>query len=267
MRLPNYVSNITFYYLSKVIARIKNLSRIAPLCYALKNKGGRLRGQIICPRRGDFDKRIYRFIDFRRVLFPGMLGVMLCPAYDANRGAPICLVSIWGHGLAYILKPILLNPGEIIVNVAKTPMNYGDSAPLANFTSGSLLHNLIGKFIRAAGCSFILIRKDYDQAMIKFKSGEIRTMHTSAIASSGVIGNENHFIKDYKTAGAIRHEGLRPRVRPSAMNPVDHPMGGRTRGGAQPVNAKGVITLNRPTVHEHHHYIFYTRRQLKFVHH
>lgn len=70
-------------------------------------------------------------------------------------------------------------------------------------------------------------------------------------------------MRKYRKAGFRRHLGFRPRTRPSSMNPVDHPMGGRTRGGCFPKNKKGVITLNRPTVRKHAFGILYTKRQLK----
>jgi len=268
MRLPSYTSTLGFIHISesfKEICRIK--SRIHPLCYRLQSKGGRVLGQIICPRRGDYNKRIYRFIDFSRIILPGERSLVLSSVYDSNRTAPVTLLSFPMGVLTYILTPAYLITGQALINMSTSPLNYGDSASLANFPSGVLLHNLTGKFVRSAGCSLILIRKDFDQALIKLKSGEIRSFHTSAVASLGIIGNENHFIEDYKHAGAIRHQGRRPRTRPSAMNPVDHPLGGRTRGGAQPCNKKGVITLNRPTVYKHHPHILYTKRQLKFVHH
>jgi len=268
MRLPKYTSTVEFSVISKKLKRItKEKSLTQPLCYHLPSKGGRVKGQIICPRRGDLNKRIYRFIDFYRTIYPGEIGIVCQTIHDPNRTAPISLLCFPIGMLMYILTPAKTYPGELLVNMAPTPMNYGDSGSLANFASGVLLHNLSTRFQRSAGCSLILIRKDSDQALTKLKSGEMRLFHTSAIASSGIIGNENHFIQHYKRAGAVRRQGKRPRTRPCSMNPVDHPLGGRTRGGSQPMNKKGVITLNRRTVFDHHPHILYTRRQLKFVHH
>jgi large subunit ribosomal protein L2 len=117
-----------------------------------------------------------------------------------------------------------LTLGDIIKNHKHSRENSilgpGDSAYLQDIPSGRLIHNINGKYTRAAGASTILIRKDLDQALIKFKSGEIRFFHTQIRASLGLVGNENHFLRTMKYAGLIRIMGRRPRVRPSAMNPV-----------------------------------------------
>lgn len=98
----------------------------------------------------------------------------------------------------------------------------GDSAILQDIPSGRLIHNIQGKFTRSAGCSTILIRKDLDQALIKFKSGELRFLHTSILASLGPVGNPDYFLRKIKHAGSMRRFGrrTRPRTRPTAMNPV-----------------------------------------------
>ena len=101
--------------------------------------------------------------------------------------------------------------------------------------------------------------------LLKLKSGELRYFHFESRAVSGTVDKGRFFSRDFKKAGFTRHQGFRPRTRPSSMNPVDHPMGGRTRGGSFPKNAKGVITLNRPTVQRHTSYILYTKRQLKIL--
>jgi len=80
----------------------------------------------------------------------------------------------------------------------------------------------------------------------------------------GTVGGEDHFLKHHLKAGVVRRLGKRPRTRPSAMNPVDHPMGGRTKGGCQPTNAKGMIMTHRSTKHFRHPTILYTKREMKF---
>lgn len=268
MRLPRYQSNIPFIIIcSKLLQIIKINQGVKSLCYRLPAHGGRVKGYMICPRRADYNKRMYRYIDFERNIYPEERGIVLSWLNDPNRCAPVILLIFPQGLLTYILKPIKVFSGDQLINMTKTPYHYGDSTSLAYFGSGMVLHNLAGKYIRSAGCSFILVRKDHDQALIKLKSGEMRFFNTSAVASYGVIGNETHFIKDHKTAGAIRRTGRKPRTRPCAMNPVDHPLGGRTRGGKHPCNPKGIITLNRRTVHKNQPSILYTRRHLKFVHH
>jgi large subunit ribosomal protein L2 len=244
----------------------KHSLRFKPLTTRIKSNVGRSYGRIVCPRRGFYNKRIYRFIDFARNTLPEQKSLVLLEAYDPMRTARICLLCYPIGIIAYILKPVLLQKGDVITTYTSTPTRYGDSASLLNLPSGILIHNIAGKFTRSAGCSTILVRKDFDQTLVKLKSGELRFFNSSVVASFGTIGNESHFIKDYKRAGVIRRLGFRPRVRPSSMNPVDHPMGGRTRGG-QPTNKKGIITLNRSTVKNHHISILYTKRQLKLIRH
>jgi len=109
-----------------------------------------------------------------------------------------------------------------------------------------------------------LVRKDYNHCLLKLKSGELRYFSSSAQATLGTVGKEDHFLKHLGKAGVTRRLGRRPRTRPSSMNPVDHPMGGRTRGGCQPMNSKGINMTNRTTKKYYHPAILFTKRQLKF---
>jgi len=84
------------------------------------------------------------------------------------------------------------------------------------------------------------------------------------MATLGTVGNVDRFLRVIRKAGTTRRLGHRPRTRPTAMNPVDHPMGGRTRGGWQPTNIKGIITTHRPTKKYYHPAILLTKRQQKF---
>nr|ADZ99048.1 ribosomal protein L2 [Physarum polycephalum] len=266
MNQISYASAYHFFDILQTIKKVNKIqSRIKPLSCRLKSKGGRFNGQIIHPRRGDYSKRIYRYIDFKRNILPEYKALVCHSLYDPNRSANICLVCYPVGIFSYILQPTKLHTGDVIINLSQSSTNFGDSLSLQGIPSGRLIHNIQGKFTRAAGCSTILIRKDFDQALTKLKSGELRFFHTSVIASLGCIGNENHFLRNYKYAGTIRRLGKRPRTRPSSMNPVDHPMGGRTRGGVQPMNRKGIITLHRKTVKKHHPSILYTKRQLKLL--
>jgi large subunit ribosomal protein L2 len=266
MNRVTYTSQLNFHKIIATLVHIERLTpTIKPLTSSLKNKGGRSRGHIVMPRRGAYRTRIHRFIDFKRYILPKQKGLVLRHDYNPNGSADVSLICYPLGIIAYILKPIHLEVGQVIVNLATLPINYGDSAYIADLPSGALIHNIDRVFIRSAGCSAILVRKDLNQALLKLKSGELRFFHISMIASFGTVGNENHFLRDYKYAGVMRRLGQRPRTRACSMNPVDHPLGGRTRGGAQPVNIKGIITLNRKTVHQHHPAILYTKRQLKLL--
>jgi large subunit ribosomal protein L2 len=260
------IANQNYITISKSLQKIiKVTSRIASLTQNIKNKGGRSNGRIVCPRRGNFNKRIYRFIDFKRIIFPKEHGIILLSQHDPMRFANIALICYPTGLFSYILQPAKVNLGDIVINNCDKPNHNGDSASLAKFPSGILLHNINAKISRSAGCSAILIRKDHDQALIKLKSGELRFFNLSSIASMGSVCNENHFLRNLKKAGTSRYLGKRPRIRPSSMNPVDHPMGGRTRGGKQPTNKKGIITLNRSTKTHRQTSILFTKRQLKLL--
>lgn len=266
MRSLSFVSNYHITNLIHFVNKSKLLLRIKALLFNLKNKGGRVKGRIIMPRRGNYNRRLYRCIDFNRNRITGHEGLVLCFTYDSNRSTNLCVLCYSIGVFNYILRPDKLQIGDTVLNYTENPQNPGDSASLLNIPSGKIIHNIHGKYTRAAGCTTILVRKDNEQVLVKLKSGELRFFHNSIIASLGSLGNENHFLRHYKRAGVMRHLGKRPRTRPTSMNPVDHPMGGRTRGGSQPVNKKGILTLGRKTVFQHHPNILYTKRQLKFLH-
>jgi large subunit ribosomal protein L2 len=259
-------STLDFARITKTFNTISKLSAsVKPLRSRLPSKGGRVSGHIIALCRGNLHRRVYRYLDLKRLLLPDQKGILLRTVYSANHSGILGLICYPIGLFTYILNPTKIFLGDYVVNMTSASIFYGDSSSIAHFSSGSLLYNIAGRFTRSAGCSTILVRKDFDQALLKLKSGELRYFNTSVVASSGTVSNENHFLCDYKKAGRIRHLGFRPRTRPSSMNPVDHPMGGRTRGGCQPMNRKGVITLNRPTVSKHHPSILYTKRQLKLL--
>nr|ADD25157.1 ribosomal protein L2 [Didymium iridis]ADD25158.1 ribosomal protein L2 [Didymium iridis] len=260
------LSNQKYINISNTFKSIlKGNSRISPLTQRLKSKTGRSNGRIVCPRRGHFNKRIYRFIDFKRIIFPNERGVVLLTEHDPIRSAYIALICYPVGLFTYILKPSKLEIGDSIINQSNKPNHVGDSSTLRKFSSGVLIHNIDSKIARSAGCSAILIRKDKNQALLKLKSGELRFFNLSTIASLGYVSNENHFLRNIRKAGTVRYLGKRPRTRPSSMNPVDHPMGGRTRGGKQPTNKKGIINTSRPTKKQYRSSILYTKRQLKLL--
>ena len=167
----SYASTLQFFKMLNTINKISKLhSRTKHLTTNLKNKGGRLKGQIITPRRGIFIKRIYRYIDFKRYILPEYKGIILKTLYDPNRSSNLCQICFPVGVISYIIQPSKIIVGDVIINNTTLPKNYVDSASLLNIHSGSLIHNLQGRFTKSAGCSTILVRKDYDQALIKLKS-------------------------------------------------------------------------------------------------
>jgi large subunit ribosomal protein L2 len=258
------------YYLKLLKQGIKHLAQIKKLAYGVSAKGGRSRGRIVSPRRGALHNYCYRFIDFGRKIFPNKPSIVIRTQYIAPKEKKATLVCYPNGVFLYILTPSKMEGVLTVRNLCVHPSNIGDSAELANIPAGAIIHNLalnprsIGQLTRASGSSTILVRKDGDHCLVKLKSGELRYIPSSATATLGTVGREDHFLRNYGKAGVIRRLGRRPRTRPSAMNPVDHPMGGRTRGGGQPTNLKGIITTHRSTKSYRHPMILYTSRQMKF---
>jgi len=246
------------------------------LSFGLHKKGGRNNGTISVPRRGAIVKRLYRFIDTHRVILPGIPGFLFIRSlYDPNRSAKIALILYPNGILAYILSANYTAEQETVLNL-NAPVKRKDkgwSNYLKLLPSGTIIFNLElipglgGKYSRAAGNSVLLLRNDpkfKNHVLIKLKSGEHRLISNNSIASVGIVSNHQHFLRNYKKAGVIRRFGIRPRVRPFAMNPVDHPMAGRTKGGCQEQNRNGKLTLGISTRHNKNiNLILLTRRQTK----
>jgi len=121
------------------------------------------------------------------------------------------------------------------------------------------------KIAKSAGNSAVLLRIDKKfntKVLLKLKSGSHRLFSENAVASVGTVSNHIHFLRQYEKAGTIRRYGIRPRVRPSAMNPVDHPMAGRTKGGSAPQSKTGKLSLGTSTVgKKRHNLILVTSRK------
>ena len=200
----------------QILNSLKKNEKIKNIQIRRHSKGGRSDGKIISPRKGDFIKRIYRFIDFKRNIILHQKAIYLRTIYDPNRTASIGLLCYPMGIISYILKPAKIENGEMIGNIEnpKDPIFYGDASKIANFNSGVLIYNINGKFIRSAGASAILVRKDAEQALLKMKSGELRYFNQEMMATSGTVNNENHFLRNYKKAGTMRLLGKRPRTRP-----------------------------------------------------
>ena len=152
---------------------------------------------------------------------------------------------------AYVLMPHKINEFGLIKNNTKKPTRYGDSAQLKFQPIGSLIYNISlnpqgsAAFTRSAGCSSLLVRRVPTAAVVKLKSGEMRLIPDTCISTLGAVSNHIHHLQHRKTAGFTRRLGRRPRNRPSARNPVDHPMGGRTKGGSQPVTPQGRLLIGK----------------------
>ena len=221
----------------------------------LGKSGGRdNHGHISMRRRGGGHKRKYRVIDFKRQKF-GVTAIVKEIEYDPNRSARIALVEYTDGELRYILHPRGLKVGDMIVSGPGSDVRTGNTIPLAEMPLGTDVHNVelkIGKggqLCRSAGMSAQVVAKEGDYVTLRMPSTEMRLVHGRCLATIGVVGNEEHELVSWGKAGKARWKGRRPRVRGEVMNPVDHPHGGRTRGGRNVVSPwgkkEGVKTRNK----------------------
>jgi large subunit ribosomal protein L2 len=200
-----------------------------------RNNSGKMTMRYI----GGGHKRKYRIIDFKRDKH-NIPAVVQTIEYDPNRSARIALVFYADGEKRYILAPDKLKVGQTIMSGEKAEPTVGNALPLSSVPLGSIVHNIElnpgrgGAIARSAGTYAQLSAKDGKYAVLKMPSGETRQILGSCMATIGSIGNMDHMNVVSGKAGRSRWLGRRPRTRPVAMNPVDHPMGGgegRASGG------------------------------------
>jgi large subunit ribosomal protein L2 len=211
----------------------------------LTKSGGRdNHGHISMRRRGGGHKRKYRIIDFKRNKF-GIPAVVREIEYDPNRSARIALVQYEDGEKRYILHPRGLAVGDTVVSGPGSDIRLGNALPLREIPLGTAVHNVelrIGKggqMARSAGTSAQVVAKDGDYVTLRLGSTEVRLVHANCLATIGEVGNAEHELQSWGKAGKTRWMGWRPKVRGEVMNPVDHPHGGRTRGGRNVVSPWG----------------------------
>jgi large subunit ribosomal protein L2 len=224
------------------------------LTMPLKKSGGRdNHGHISMRRLGGGHKRKYRIIDFRRDKF-GVLGTVREIEYDPNRTARIALVEYADGEKRYILHPKGLAVGDSVVSGPGSDVRTGNALPLREVPLGTAVHNVelkIGKggqMARSAGTSLTVMAKEGEYVTLRLASTEMRRVHGNCLGTIGEVGNAEHELLSWGKAGKTRWMGRRPKVRGEVMNPVDHPHGGRTRGGRNVVSPwgkkEGVKTRN-----------------------
>ena len=210
-----------------------------------KNAGRNSYGRITVRHQGGGNRQKYRIIDFKRNkddMFATVIGI----EYDPNRSANIALIEYEDGEKAYILAPIGLKDGDKIISGATADIKPGNCLPIENIPVGTLIHNIElnpgqgGKIVRAAGMSAQLMAKEGRYAHVRLPSGEMRLVLARCRATIGTIGNSDHENVKLGKAGRKRHMGIRPTVRGSVMNPVDHPHGGGE--GKAPVGHSGPMT-------------------------
>jgi large subunit ribosomal protein L2 len=184
-------------------------------------------------------------IDFKRDKH-GIPATVKALEYDPNRNASIALVAYADGEKRYIIAPKGLEKGATILSGPGSPPTVGNALPLDEIPLGTMVHNVelkLGKgaqLARSAGTYAILAAKEGDYVTLKLPSGEMRLVHKACYATVGTVGNEDAMNEMLGKAGKARWLGRRPKVRGEAMNPVDHPLGGRTRGGRHPVSPTGI---------------------------
>jgi len=217
-----------------------------------KNSGRNSYGRITVRHRGGGNKRKYRIIDFKRNKLD-VDGKVLRLEYDPNRSANIALIEYADGERRYILAPVGLNVGDVIVSGAGADIKPGNALPITNIPVGTVIHNIElypgkgGQLVRSAGVAAQLMAKEGDMAQIRLPSGEYRKVRINCMATIGQVGNNDHGNISIGKAGRKRHMGWRPTVRGSVMNPVDHPHGGGE--GKSPIGRPGPVTpWGKPTL-------------------
>jgi len=239
------------------VADFSEITRSTPeksLVEPLTKSGGRdNHGHIAMRRRGGGHKRKYRLIDFKRNKF-GVTATVREIEYDPNRSARIALVEYADGEKRYILHPKGLKVGDAVVSGTGADIRTGNALPLGEIPLGTAVHNVelkIGKggqLCRSAGMAAQVVAKEGDYVTLRMPSTEMRLVHAKCLATIGEVGNAEHELVSWGKAGKTRWMGRRPKVRGEVMNPVDHPLGGRTRGGRNVVSPwgkkEGVKTRN-----------------------
>jgi len=216
-------------------------------------------GRITTRHKGGGHKRLYRFVDFRQEK-RGVPGRVISQEYDPNRTAFVALIAYRDGEKGYVLLPQDIGEHAEIIASENAPIQPGNRLPLSRIPSGTFVYNVElnpgagGKLVRAAGAGAEVLAYDAPYVLLKLPSKEIRKVHERCWASIGRLAGEEHRFVVIGKAGRSRWLGIRPTVRGSAMNPVDHPYGGgegRTlRGTRRPKNkwgkgTRGVKTRNK----------------------
>ncbi|WP_303784347.1 50S ribosomal protein L2 [Azovibrio restrictus] len=243
----------------KVVA--ENLYKGKPFAGLLEKKvskaGRNNNGRVTVRHQGGGHKQHYRLVDFKRNK-DGIPAKVERIEYDPNRSAHIALLCYADGERRYIIATKGMEVGQQVLSGPEAPIKPGNALPIRNIPVGTTIHcveMLPGKgaqLARAAGTSVQLLAREGVYAQVRLRSGEIRRVHVECRATVGEVGNEENSLRKIGKAGANRWRGIRPTVRGTAMNPIDHPHGGgegKTGEGRVPVSpwgqpAKGYRTRN-----------------------
>jgi large subunit ribosomal protein L2 len=218
-----------------VSASFEEITKTVPeksLLLPLRKRAGRNnRGVVTVRHRGGGAKRRLRIIDFKRDKL-GIQGKVAAIEYDPNRSARIALIHYADGEKRYILAPLGLNVGDVIMTGEGAEIKPGNALQLGSIPDGTLIHNLEfepgkgGQIVRSAGTAAQLLGKEGRYSLVRLPSGELRRFLSDCLATVGQVSNVEHQGVKLGKAGRIRLLGRRPQVRGSAMTPRDHPHGG-----------------------------------------
>jgi large subunit ribosomal protein L2 len=188
-------------------------------------------GRITCRHRGGGHKRKYRIIDFKRdkIDIPAKVASI---EYDPNRSSYIALLNYADGEKRYIIAPHGIKEGAKVMTSDKPPYTIGSCMKLKDMPLGSVIHCIEmvpgrgAKLVRSAGLSAQLMARSGGYATLRMPSGEVRMVNDNCKATFGAVSNPEHNLRVEGKAGRNRWKGIRPTVRGTAMNPVDHPHGG-----------------------------------------
>jgi len=227
------------------------------LLKTVKKSGGRnSKGRMTMRYIGGGHKQKLREIDFKRNKFdvPALVKTI---EYDPTRSARIALIFYADGAKSYIIAPQGLQVGQQIISGSDVAPEVGNALPLSKIPLGTIVHNVEmkpgkgGAIARSAGSFVQLLAREGGFATLKMPSGEMRNVPDVCIATIGAASNPDHMNESVGKAGRSRWRGIRPRTRPVAMNPVDHPMGGgegRASGG-HPRSRNGIASKGKKTRH------------------
>jgi large subunit ribosomal protein L2 len=230
---------MTGYTFEEITKERPERSLIMPLH---KTGGRNSYGRVTVRHRGGGNRRAVRVVDFKRdkVNIPARVAAI---EYDPNRTARLALLNYADGEKRYMIAPLGLKVGDMVMTGPQADIRPGNSLPLANIPVGTLIHNIElkegrgGQLVRSAGAAAQLLAKEGDYAHVRLPSGEVRLVRQDCYATVGQVGNLDHSNVKLGKAGRKRHMGIRPTVRGSAMSPRDHPHGGGE--GRQPIGMPG----------------------------
>ena len=227
----------------------EELTKKAPekslLAVKKKHAGRNAQGRITVRHQGGGNRQKYRIIDFKRNK-DNIPAKVVAIEYDPNRTAYIALLSYKDGEKRYIIAPVGLKVGDVLMSGSGVEIRVGNNLPLSDIPVGSLIHNIElepkkgGQMARSAGAEVQLMAKEGKFATLRLPSGEMRKVLLACRATIGTVGNLDHELVSIGKAGRTRHMGIRPSVRGVVMNPNDHPHGGGE--GKSPVGMKSPMT-------------------------